>query len=1247
MEQTEEQIFGQSDSASLTEDEIFSTEEDTGSPFPPKNNEALRPDNIPAHAGNEILGSMEAVTSVATSLGRAAIEGLAAFNAVLGKGFEKVSGINLGAQSPEEAMESVRKAVPVFEPKTKFGKDTVVGLGDLLTNIDYYFKDGAEATVNKLNDIGKKAGLGGVNPEMDAFNKTALYTGINIIGLKEIGGALRSVGRVSRDAVESAIQSGIPKEVAEQSAVFSDIFHDLNKETAAFKKGPDNRPVPEVINDALQVSEELSLSTEGASWQEALGQKGLSIENSKESLAALKTTNPELVDTANSYAPKYRDVPGLDEGATNSLLQKFKETVTPPWFLQNRNPIVKKVFDLSRKEKLNIDTEVEDFLFGTGFKEGFLKTGKKEDIQVGVSTLRGSGTKMTEAGALYEWSSLGTKEKKQVINALVNLSDSRVVGVTPENTKDFNLSPQQYIAARKIPALFETLRARFNTTASLMGKEGIPDLKSLYLPRPVTGRWSLKIKEPGAESSVFHKGFDTEYQAKQFLKQNFDLKVLPKDSYTISPRARPGQKLDYEEIQLNNFVAFAKGSPDLDKSLSQFLEKSAINKSYVAARRSRRKAWSDGYDYDPSFSKNDDALVKAFEDAVLTQTRAMVRGTQRMVHDPILNELLSNPGVVQHYPNSVALGKKFREHAFGKRTEFNEGVNSLVDGMLVGLEKGSLGTISPKGAMATVNGFSKLVTTLSLLVFRPGYLAANTLAPYTVAPLNTKLMNSQGLVTGSVTKSIIQAEYDLHIKASPEIRDVMNYYVKDSKIARPGFFQQFSFSTDTHAGISKESLLEKTEELVSGRKLALRLDEYTRAKTGLIIYHQLRDAGISHKEAKEISAYQANHTMVDYSRQEKAPVFDNAITQVFGKFMPWGVNAMGQNLMVLRELNKQLANNPVKNSDAAKAISALAQAKAAETLIVGLGAGFGVAYIDKLMSMAGSNYTLTEKMQDTMPDWITYGVPQASTGTFLPSLGSPDIMGPNFLIPQTAIEMAQAVRGVWNEQVSLPGFYMKRVMGQFDPSLYPSKDEMGRLYKAFLPKSSHGFIDTWIASSDASGNGGEVGFWDLDNNTRYPLASTKHGGAVFSHVTKSGAMRKVLGGMDIEEHKELLNNLRDYRLNQKARNQYDALVRRLANFQEQGLDIPDAYIKTMEDLRVSHSKVKQDVKKEIEKGIAIGLYRGLASKRMSPDTVRNIERMYEREPKWADRIKEDVERTDFNVFEGIKKEQTEEEIFAE
>lgn len=1159
-------------------------------------------------------GLAETVATVGTGFGGLAAAGIAGISSILNKGVNQLLGTNL-PDNVFDTIEQVKQSFPVYSPKTNEGKETLKTVGELAERADLFVTDLSENIIEGVTNTTQDAIelATGVRPSrnetVDNINKAALYTGINLVGLKELGAISKAGLKVASSVGEKL---NIPKDVLEMANVYSDIFSTLGPKNAKVRIGLDDREAHPVVLDSMDIVPEFQLTEEGLNQSRHLPDLGTD-QNALRDLyynTSFAGESP-LVTVKERYIPKYKDIDNKDEGSIRGGWQAAKEVVTPPYFLQTKNPIIKRLFDWSRSLKSSIDHEVEDVLFGTKLSEGYVKTGKWSERQIGMSTLAGSRTVPSEAGALFEWRDLGEKQQGQLIRTLANLSDDKISkGQAIQyllHAKE--LTDPQKQAGIKIINHFESELNKYNIAAEAAGTKGIDPLSSFYLPRYASGKWMLKLDttKPGGEKvKVLRKGFDTEAEANRFLKDNFDVTKMRKGTDYKIDKTNLGQ-FDNEIVAFSQLQRYAKETETDSTSVNAFLDSVAKNRSFIEARKARRSAWADGYNYDPKYVKNDKELIRKFEESILFSTKGLIRARKKLAADPEFNAIVSDPGVAALYPNSIRLGTEFRDKVFGKRTPYLEGTEKVYEAFATAIDYASRGYVSPSKLKEHLNTYTNAITTLSLLAWRPPYLIANAIAPYQVGSMYGSMLNSRGL-ENNITKSMIQAESDLHIKASPEIRDVLNYYTKDSRITRPGFFQQFTFSDEVGLSLHKQSKTSSTVEYLSGKKAALKIDEYTRAKTGLIVYHQLRDAGVSHEDAKMASAQASNHMMVDYSRAEKAGIYDSTFTGVLGKFNSWGHNAVAANLQYIKEVRRSLDN--IKTPEGKRNLEKLLAVKSFETTAIGLKAGFGVVYMDKLLNSVGADYNLTEWMQDNLPDWMVYGVPQSATGSIAPSIGNPDVLGPSMAVPNFTVNVIKGVKGVANDYVSYGEYWIKKGFGTVDPNLLPSKAELATFYKSIAPKTAHGAIDAWLAKPDFF----DKAFWDLDSNTLYPLHSTKHGGKVLSEVTNKDLLKRILGFISIEEQEQLVNMMRINRLEEKAVNETQHLVNRIAASVEAGIEIPSYLAEKAADLRINSKTLSKLVDKEVESHIISALFRSLDSKNLSPRTIRMLEELAKSDP---------------------------------
>lgn len=1202
--------------------------------LPVKKNEALREPSIYDLSKEYVGGTAEAVASLATYAGAGIAGVVASIGPAINMGINKAFGTKL----PDDVagmQNFVSENLPKYTPKTNFGQEALKGTGEILETVDLAIRDGVDWTYEHAIKSAQDAqeSITGVRPDrieaVDNATKAVAYAGLNLIGLQELSSMIKGGVKIT-SAIKSKLTSqGIPKELQDAASVYSDIYDNVPNNAVEYRIGRDTRTANKVVLDSLDIKPEYHLTDAGVEWSELLAQRGLKVNNAQDRLGALydaATPDQEaIVGVKEVYAPKYKDITSKDVSVAGTV-QFLKEQVTPPYFLQGANPVIKRLYDWSRKLKSDIDYEVEDLLYGTRFARGFLNTGKFSERQIGLSTLAGSRTVPSEDGALFEWMSLPVEQQAQVIRRLAELSDAKI---THENTiKVINtsdrLNEQQKQAAIKLINLPKSEFEKYNITAQTVGAKQLSALKSVWMPRFVSGNFILRIDaiENGTRTKLLRKGFETEAEANKFLRNEYDFSKAEGVKYDYSIKST-SPEYDIREQAFAAMQQFGEESGIDTSVISKYLDKVSKQKSFMAARGAKRNVWGEGYDYDPKYAKNDKELVRNFEKSYLASIRGLVKNRTRLYADKEFNEITSNPGVATLYPNSVAAGIAFREKAFGKRTSINQGLENAAKSIFSGVSTITGDVIKPSSVAKTVPMYGRAINFLGLLAGNSSYLIANAVTPYLVGATHGAMLESRGL-QNSITKSSIQSLYDLHVHASPEIREVLNFYTKESRLAKPSFYQQFTFSDEHGISLSKKQGIDWWGAF-SGEKIALKQDEYTRAQAGLITYHQLRDAGVSHEVAMRSSAYAAQNLMVDYSNLEKANIYNNTISGVLGKYNTWGQNAVALQIQYLKEIQRQTAN--ISDPLAKARMTKLAAVKGFEIVAIGAAAGFGITYIDSLLKATGADSTLAEDMRQEAPDWITYGIPQALTGTRVPSLGSPDVLGPSTVFLDRSKELIQSFAGVVNDEVSLPKYLIKRALGTADPHLLPSKDEIGRLYKAVSPKPAHAFIDSWLASSNAKGEGGTVKFWNLEDNTLYELPDTKHYGNVFSFVTKQDLFKKAFGLMSIEEHKTMIDFMRVRRKEEKSKDEYDHLVKRTATFLETGLDVPAPYQNKLSDLRVDVKVFRKDIKNQVESDTITALLRAASANRLSAKTIRALEELEKTNPQLVKKLQEQVEKS--------------------
>jgi hypothetical protein len=1201
----------------LQEDIQKNTSSFEESPFPPKHNEAIRP-TVAGHIGNELLGSGESVISAASYLGQGVVNLVGRVAGVINLGIEKATGVDLGDAADIVKMgEALSKNVPTYNPNTQFGKDTVTGLGSILEKVDLIMMD----TADKLVTASEKV-LSSKPVDTNSSNvaKALTYATSSMIGLKEIGHALKTGARISQSMVKS-----IPMEqraVMEDVKTLDNIRQDLTSYNARYKVGPDDRPIDTVIEDAINVGSKYEITDKG---KKTFSQSV--VDNTPaDQLERLSKSYPDLLEKKTDYiAPKYKDISDVNVRSVEGVAEGVIENVAPPFFIQNTNPILKRSFDLSRQVKRDTDIELEDTLFGPTERKGFFRTlsegdGLKKALEhnkFGVSNIRKYVPEASNAGYLYEYANLGSKERAQVVRALDSLSNNKtaVNRVPAVLAADFkHLNSNQTTAVLKLVALFQQLPRQYNLVAHTLKKQEIQALSYVYMPRDVEGTFSVRAWDGDEKSPWFHKGFNTKDEADAYIKKNPEM--FNEQRTEVQP---VNERFSRDDSLFYSFVNYAsEKNPAVGKVIEEFQDKVATQNFFLAARRTRRTAFSEGYSYDPKYAKSDREMVRNFDISVMNHVRGFIKAKKRIEVEDQFNKLLNDEGVNKFYPNTVRLARDFMDKAMGKRTSYNEAIDKVAEAVFTPISKLTFGKVGPQSIYPIVGGANTLTSYEKLIFWRPGFMAANLLAPYTVATQYGALLKSQGL-SSNIWSSTLRAHLDMFLPPSKEVEDVLRYYQKN-KVTYPSFLHQTSLADDLSKGIKLPGVGTKALELASGKTVNKRIDSYTRGLSGLIYYRQLRSAGLSHEDAKVSSGYSSNHTMTDYSRLEKAAIFDSSMGHVGGWAQSWAVNMMGQNLQLIREVQRQLPN--IKEQQAREGLSALAKAKAFEFSIYGLGAGFGLTYIDKALELVGAESNLSDKLAHETPDLVHYGIPQALLDTKISSIGDPSFLGFSMATPEFIAEGLKATKAMSTEYHDIASFYIQRVLGTEHPELLPAPEEIARFFMAWMPKSTHPFIKSWAVT-------GTPMFWNIDEDKLYGLASTTHGKQVFQLLGKDRLFAELFGGMTIEAHKELLDSLRSSRTEKKSQSQEDALVNATTYMLEQGLDVPEPYRKRMEDLRLTPKELNRKIINNSKRGVITSIMLRASADNLSASTIRQLESLYKTNPELFKDISEDAGKIPF------------------
>ena len=759
------------------------------------------------------------------------------------------------------------------------------------------------------------------------------------------------------------------------------------------------------------------------------------------------------------------------------ITKDFTAMVAPHKFLGDRHPILKWGIDKIDRGARNVEAKTNDILWGVELVPERFGTARREGVP-----------HKSDRGALVVFERLPLKDQ---IKLLDDMQEANLAGREVTEAVKSNWSGLMRVAHRQIRLGTDTVLNEVNVAAKITGGTGI-QRRAGYLPAIWTGDFRVFIRNSkGKPVKVIG--------AKSRRQANAIKQVIEQDTkgYTGSVEAvkRKGKESQSIEAFHEAIRSLKQGTPEaqlLEKTFNDILARRGFGK-----HRLQRKGVE-------GFMGSEGGLegVRSFIKSYQFYVDGGLRYAENMKAFHETNKLFSDPDMIRAYPNTLEALRKWREHSVGARGKVDEVISNWT--------RNTLGETAVGRVLGRVNQIT-LIT--KLFMWNGRFIAAQGIQPFQVIPAKLVNLSSQDF-RGSVLKSIAQANKSFFFPDAGAV-DSIRFAVQNGTIA-PKFVKELQ---DVLVSNKASWMTGDVPGLLTGQRLAGRVEEYSRMMANLQFYHFLKNSNVPHRTAVESAAYLTDKYMVEYSTIARPMIYGSK-----------GLGTLGKPVGLFKTFQHNYLAQMVEHVQFTKKTgkpAGLAVFVGSQVLAAGLMGVIGVEVADNMLNAMGQP-TLSQMMLEAgVPNWLLWGVPSAAIDVDLTTtLAAPGLgMGDFFSMPGYEY-VGKSVAGAINWGV-------KKARGTQTPI-----DSMN-FWNQVAPTSMKGLVEKHYTREDGL--------------TPHP---TKHGYGTFRRNTRAWVAR-FLSGRTLEESRALKSIWQTTRVEDRERVSIDQLVDLSAWAMGNDEDIPD------------------------------------------------------------------------------------------
>lgn len=684
----------------------------------------------------------------------------------------------------------------------------------------------------------------------------------------------------------------------------------------------------------------------------------------------------------------------------------FTGRVVPPRKiarLHNDHPLLKWVADRLSATNRKIEVMADEFLWGTEFGPGKLPFG---------TARRFFTPQRTNRGGLTQFWRMKTEKQAKVTEAMVRW-DREGIEPTREMMEAKGFDPEMIAATESLYKLFERVREYVN---SKVGAEVIKKRPG-FIPHIFQGDFAVFVNNAKGEL-VAAPRTNSKRAAKRMLAEA--KKQFEPLGYTVNMRPiRTRHGIDIDAVQeVSRLIRGTEEGARIEKRLEQIVMEESFQRFFQERKGVLGYMGTEG-------GKQG---ARAFLKAVQAYTEGAIRYGEMLGVTKEVGRALVNKRIGLWYPNAQRVSTWMFEQAIGKASAIEKATQAFAVEMLKRGESFFTDRID------FVNDLTRI---MKLYGGNIRYLLANGLQPWLVTPAKLMHLKAAKNLRGSVIKANALASKDF-------------FFPSDE--AKAALLEAFKWRTIDPKFLSTDSLFHQAEilggrplvviDILSGRRLAGRVEEYARMMAFLQFYHFLRDAKVPFKEAVEGARYLTDDYMVLYTGTDRPVLFHQ-------------LGTIGKSVAVFKTFQFDYLAQQVEYIKTAKqAPSALATFVGAQVFMGGLLGIIAIEQADYLLHKLGYP-TLTQILLESgLPEWALWGPPSAAldidltTTTAAPGLGVQDLIS------------APGLEYVGKAVIDGLDYGIKKARGVATPA-----DEM-RFLQSIAPTSMQGMIEKYYSRDE-------------------------------------------------------------------------------------------------------------------------------------------------------------------------------------
>lgn len=744
----------------------------------------------------------------------------------------------------------------------------------------------------------------------------------------------------------------------------------------------------------------------------------------------------------------------------NVIVRDVTAMVAPHKFLGDRHPILKWGIDKIDRGARNVEAKSNEILWGMELVPERFGTARREGVP-----------HKSDRGALVIFERLPLKDQ---IKLLDDAQSANLAGRAMAEAEKADWTGPMRLAYKQLRLGTDAVLGEINTSAKVTGGTGIKNRPG-YLPNIWTGDFRVFIRDAKGDL-VKVVGASSRRQANA-VKKGIEAEMT---GYKGSVEAvkRKGKGESSVEAFQDAIRSLKQGTPEaqlLEKTFNDIMARRGFGK-----HRLQRKG-VEGFMGSEGGIQGVRSFIKSYQFYV----DGGLRFSENMKTFHETNKAFADPDMIRAYPNTLETLRKWREHSVGARGK--------IDQVISDWSRNALGETAIARGLGKVN---QLTLIAKLFMWNGRFMAAQGIQPFQVIPAKLVNLSSQGF-RGSVLKSIAQANKSFLFPDAGAAESI-RFAIQNGTVA-PKFVKELQ---DVLVTNKASWMTGDVPGLLTGQRLAGRIEEYSRMMANLQFYHFLKNSNVPHRTAVESAAYLTDKYMVEYSTVARPMIYGSK-----------GLGTLGKPVGLFKTFQHNYLAQMVEHVQLAKKgkPGGLATFVGSQVLAAGLMGVIGRETADNMLQAMGQP-TLSEMiLRSGAPDWITWGVPSASVDVDLTTtLAAPGLgMGDFFSLP--------GYEYVGKSVYEAINWGVKKAKGTQTPM-----DSM-KFWNQVSPSSMKGLIEK---------------HYTREGLTPHP---TKHGYGTFRRDTRAWGAR-FFAGRTLEESRALKAVWQTTRAEERDRQSLDQLV---------------------------------------------------------------------------------------------------------